>query len=786
MKAKAKTKSELIGEIAELRAKLEEMDRASHRRKGDKPNRDADAMYDMSRFPEENPNPVMRISASGELLYANRPAIEMLEAMGWQEGGSLPEVLARSIRGVLEKKSDQPYELRCPRNRVFSFAVSATAGGGDINVYALDITERKQAEEAMRQARQDLDRAQEVGQIGSWRMDVRRNVLTWSEENHRIFGVPKGTPLTYETFLGIVHPGDRQYVDKKWQAALSGEPYDIEHRIIADQQVKWVREKAYLEFDDEGQLLGGFGITQDITERKLAEEALRQSEERYRSLFEGMTEGFALHEIICDEKGVPCDYRFLEVNPAFERLTGLKREDIIHKTVNQIMPDEDPRWVKIYGEVALTGKSVHFDNYSPVLKKHYEVFAYSLAPRQFGVLFMDVTASKQAEQALKESERREHRRAAELEALLNAVPAWVWIAHDPNCLHITGNRSADELLRLPSGGEASLTAPVSKRPSHFKAVKDGREMKTDELPVQQAAKGKLVRDFEYSLVFQDGMICHMLGNATPLYDEQGRARGAVAAFVDITERKRAETILRQQTLELQQLNQTLEQRVQERTEELAKSHQRLQQLASQLLQAQEKERKRVAVELHDSLLSELAAMKYLFEAKVMLLKSGQLTDPNEFNRITDIMQKVIKDARGIMNNLRPSILDEMGLIPTIGWLSQEFQKIYGHIQVHNQVEARENDIPETIKVVIFRVLQEALNNFAKHGKGDQVELFLFKSGGALHLKIQDNGQGFDMQKVKKGLGLESMRERVELLGGEFQVESISGQGTTIRATWSFS
>ena len=140
-----------------------------------------------------------------------------------------------------------------------------------------DITERKQAEEALRQSREDLDRAQEVGQIGSWRLDVRRNVLTWSDENHRIFGVPKGTPLTYETFLGIVHPDDRQYVDTQWNAGLRGEPYDIEHRIAVDGQVKWVREKAYLEFDHAGELLGGFGITQDITDRKRIEEELRRS-----------------------------------------------------------------------------------------------------------------------------------------------------------------------------------------------------------------------------------------------------------------------------------------------------------------------------------------------------------------------------------------------------------------------------------------------------------------------------------------------------------------------------
>jgi PAS domain S-box-containing protein len=141
----------------------------------------------------------------------------------------------------------------------------------------LDITERKLTEKALSQIREDLDRAQKVGQIGSWRLDVLHNVLTWSDENHRIFGLPKETPLTYETFLETVHPDDRPYVDAQWKASLSGEPYDIEHRIIADGEVKWVREKAYLEFDEAKNLLGGFGITQDISAHKQAEEKIQAS-----------------------------------------------------------------------------------------------------------------------------------------------------------------------------------------------------------------------------------------------------------------------------------------------------------------------------------------------------------------------------------------------------------------------------------------------------------------------------------------------------------------------------
>jgi PAS domain S-box-containing protein len=130
---------------------------------------------------------------------------------------------------------------------------------------------------------------------------------------------------------------------------------------------------------------------------------LEMSERRYRALFEGMTEGFALHEILCDTDGTPRDYRFLEINPAFERITGLRREAVVGRTVLEVLPGTESYWIEAYGRVALTGEAVHFDQFHAELGRHFDVFAYRPAPEQFAVLFMDITARKRVEEELRRS-----------------------------------------------------------------------------------------------------------------------------------------------------------------------------------------------------------------------------------------------------------------------------------------------------------------------------------------------------------------------------------------------
>ena len=223
-------------------------------------------------------------------------------------------------------------------------------------------------------------------------------------------------------------------------------------------------------------------------------------------------------------------------------------------------------------------------------------------------------------------------------------------------------------------------------------------------------------------------------------------------------------------------------------DELRKSEQQLRVLSSQLMTAQEKERSYVAQELHDSIASNLAAIKITLENKLSQMGKGPVPPGISLEDIISFVKATIKDLRRIMTDLRPAMLDDLGILPTIRWHCKEFQKIYPNIRIETLLCAPQKRLAEPLEITIFRILQEAMHNAAKHSNADLIRISLSSENG-IHLIIEDNGSGFDLKEVTarrsilSGLGLSSMKERAELAGGKLYIESTRGVGTTVRALW---
>jgi signal transduction histidine kinase len=225
-------------------------------------------------------------------------------------------------------------------------------------------------------------------------------------------------------------------------------------------------------------------------------------------------------------------------------------------------------------------------------------------------------------------------------------------------------------------------------------------------------------------------------------------------------------------------------------EALRESEQQLRILSAKLLETQENERRVIAQELHDSIGASLTAIQYGLEEKLHRMGDDKAAPEGiGLEQIIAIVRDTTEEVHRISSNLRPSVLDDMGLLAAIGSLCRELQGVYGEIRIETRIDVREDDVHESLGIVIYRILQEALNNAFKHSGADVVHVGLRKTGRFLELSVNDNGQGFDVTDLlnqedrTEGMGLVGMKDRAELSGGTIEIRSEKKEGTTILARW---
>jgi PAS domain S-box-containing protein len=298
----------------------------------------------------------------------------------------------------------------------------------------------------------------------------------------------------------------------------------------------------------------------------------------------------------------------------------------------------------------------------------------------------------------------------------------------------------------------------------------GRMVLAADKPKLRAALRRALRqdqpfDLEYRIHHKNGEIRHLQDRGVPVRAPDGHVACLEGVIIDVTEHTRLMEVAQQ-------------------------SEASLKALSAELLRVQEKERQRIARELHDSIGQGITSIKFLVENTVTALRDqvGESGLQSLREAIT-MAQVTVEEVRRISMDLRPPMLDDLGIGPTVSWLCRHFQAAHLDILVEPEIEVSEANIPGALKTSIFRIVQEAMNNVLKHASADRVRISLKELDGQIELVVADNGQGFVPEEMTSkdgeriGFGLASMRERAELSSGTFRIESRKDEGTVVRVAW---
>jgi PAS domain S-box-containing protein len=717
---------------------------------------------------------IMNVPRGGNISRSAKPGEAAVSYKVFRNGKELePDEMPAQIAAATGRAvNDQELDLVFPEGRTVHLLMGALplfdAQGrvrGSVAT-GTDITRMKQAEEALRRSEEQLRLAQESASVGIWDWNLETGSVDFTPELNKLYGLKSGTITKYQDWRDRVHPDDIGWIETLRDEAIARqEPFDLEFRgRHASGEYRWISTKGGAIYNKAGKAIRIFGINIDITLRKQAEEALQQSEARFRAMADAMPQ---LAWIANPDGWIHWyNHRWYEyTGTAPEQMEGWGWQRV-HD------PDLLPAILERWKSSLATGES--FEMVFPLrgadgrfrrflTRGHPMKDPQGRVVQWFGTN-TNVDELKRTEDALKESEER-------LRFALQTIQTGAW---DLDLVDHTSFRSLEHDRIF---GYAELLSEWTYETFINHVLPEDRQEVDSKF--RQAMETNGDWNFECRIRRATGEICWIMAAGRHRPDAAGASRRMAGIVQDITARKLAEETLRQSRADL-------EQRVQDRTRELSQTvaalnerSEQLHRMAAELTLAEQRERQRLAQILHDGLQQILVGAKF----RLASIPRSQNV-PKATSEVTELIDDAIETSRSLTAELSPPILMHCDLFLALEWLARWMRDKY-ELNINLIAQQKIEAMAQELIILLFQATRELLFNVVKHAGVKDARVEARQMDGQVVLTIDDEGAGFNPNRLAEsgrsnGMGLFGIRERLSYMGGRMEIDSAPGQGSRFK------